>query len=224
MTSVTNLLSEVEAGVGHLAHSGYSSAAAVEDAYEAFVWWRMIQVAADMGWTVALKDVTGTLSSGFQFRTGPGWIYSSTPFTFAELTHEAWPTLEVHLGVRIDGRSGVEHEFDVVAVTKTAADQARADHVNPPWTEVAAHAECKFYTGKIGLGLARGLWGLSADCRLRRRGGLVTNGPPADSATKLLGRHGVYYLPWTGPHNTEDLDHALTWRLTWFLRDRGFVV
>lgn len=224
MSAASTLLSAVENGLSQTAHLGYSSAAAAEDAYEAFVWWRLVQVAKALGWTATMKDINGPVTNHFRFRTGPGWIYSSTPFTFAELIHPHWPTLEIHLGIRIEGRSGVEHEFDVVAITKAGADLARSTHGNPLWSDVAAHAECKLYAGKIGLGLARGLWGLSADCRLRRRGGLVTNGPASDSAKTLLNKHGVYYRPQTLPYNVADLHHALTWRLTWFLRDQGFPI
>lgn len=67
-------------------------------------------------------------------------------------------------------------------------------------------------------------WGLSADCRLRRKGGLATNGPVADSVKSLLDRHGVYYRPQTVPYNTTNLDKDLRQRLIWWLRSQGFVV
>jgi hypothetical protein len=217
--SVDTLLSAVETGLGLTAALGYSSGAAVEDVYEALVWWRLVRAAESLGWTRTLRNPDGPVVDDFIFRVGPGRIYSPLPFSFAQLDHEYWPSLEVHLGIMVDGRSDVGHEFDVVALTKVEADAARSGGRNPHWSEVAAHAECKFYVGKISLGLARGVWGLSADCRLRRRGGLVTNGPEAVSVNSLLGRHGVYYQPVTLPSATAGLDKALRQRLTWWLRD-----
>jgi hypothetical protein len=220
---VSTLLAEVEAGLGQIADVGYASAAAVEDAYEALVWWHLVQAAEKVGWTRSLRNPSGAVSNHFVFRTGPGRIYSSGPFTYAQLDHDDWPSLEVHLGIMIDGRSGVGHEFDVVALTKDEADAARAQKRNPPWSAVAVHAECKFYAGKVGLGLARGLWGLSADCRLRRRGGLVTNGPECESAASLLGHHGVFYRPLALPFSTSQLDMTLQQRLRWWLKDGGWI-
>lgn len=222
MTTPTDiLLNHVAAGLGQLASMGYQGKAKAEDAYEAFVWWRMVRAAENLGWTLTLH---GPGPGEFLFRCGPGVIHSSTPYTYAQLDRPGWPSLEVHLGIMVTGRSGVAHEFDVVALTKIEADLARAQHRDPRWTSVAAHAECKFYGAPVGLDLARGLWGLSADCRLRLKGGLASNSGPADSVTKVLGKHGVYYRPHTVPHNVADLDTALTERLIWWLTGQGLAV
>jgi hypothetical protein len=215
------LLAQVAAGLSQIATSGYQGKAKAEDAYEAFVWWRMVRAAESLGWTVTLH---GPGPGQFLFRCGPGNIYSPAPYTYAQLDRPGWPSVEVHLGIMITGRSGVAHEFDVVALTKDGADLARVHHRDPHWSTVAAHAECKFYGAPVGLDLARGLWGLSADCRLRLKGGLVSNSGPADSVTKVLGKHGVYYRPHAVPHNTADLDAALTDRLTCWLASQGVTV
>lgn len=222
--TVSDILSTVEDGLGQTAAHGYSSGAAIDDAYEALVWWRMVRAAESLGWTRTLLSPSGPVTNDFVFRAGPGNIYSPENFTYAQLDHADWPSLEVHLGIKIAGRSTVAHEFDVVALTKTGADAARSQNKNPLFTDVAAHAECKFYAGKVGLGLARGLWGLSADCRLRRRGGLVTNGAEADSPKSLLGKHGTYYRTGIVPTSTSGLDQVLAQRLTWWLRDNGHAV
>jgi hypothetical protein len=70
------------------------------------------------------------------------------------------------------------------------------------------------------------MWGMSADCRLRRRGGVVTNSPASDTVQRLLGRHGVYYSAGVLPSRADALaalDRDLQRRLRWWLADQGFL-
>lgn len=176
--------------MGSLATSGYANSSAVEDVYEGFIWWQVITVAQSLGWSVTLQNVAG---SSLLLRCGPGNIYSSTPFSYARLVLAGHDTLEVHLGIAISGRSGVSHEFDVVVVTESGANDARTAYRDPTWEDVRVHVECKVFQSKLSLGLGRAMWGLSADCRLRLKGGLVTNAPKTDSISSLLGKHGNFY-------------------------------
>ncbi|NGP16522.1 hypothetical protein [Devosia aurantiaca] len=122
-----------------------------------------------------------------------GDIYSPAGFSHAVLIHQNHQPLEVHLGIRVAGRSGVEHEMDVVALDGAEAIAARRDRRAPSWRHVRVHAECKVYADKLSLPLGRQMWGLSADCRLRLKGGLVSNAGRTDSISNLLGKHGTYY-------------------------------
>lgn len=70
---------------------------------------------------------------------------------------------------------------------------ARAARLYPSWSDVRGHVECKVFTSPLSLGLGRQMWGLSADCRLRLKGGLVTNAAETGGISNLLGKHGFFY-------------------------------
>lgn len=215
------LLNEIEANLGSALDAGYASGAAANDLYEAYVWSRVLAVAARSVFTVSYADPSGPVAGDFRLRQGPGVIYSATPFTFGVLTSVGRPTLEAHVGIAVRGRSGVSHEFDVAVLSKAAADRARAANVDPLWSDVIFQAECKLYSGALSLGLARNLRGLSADCRLRLTGGLVSNADEADSITSLLAHHGAYYRPAitpSAPTEVAKLDRAIRKRLLRWLK------
>lgn len=188
--TTSTILGALGTALGGLASTGYTNASAVEDVYEGFIWWRVIEIARSLGWTLHLQNLhAGTLL----LRCGPGKIYSPRPFTYARLTRGGHETLEVHLGIAIEGRSGVSHEFDVVVLTEAGADAARARLKDPSWRDVRVHVECKVFQGSLALGLGRAMWGLSADCRLRLKGGIATNASETPTISVLLRKHGNFY-------------------------------
>lgn len=210
------LLDAIRVALRGVAHSGYGTADALEDIYEAYVWTRVLVAARRLGWTVDYATPAGPWSGTLLLRRGPGVIYSSAPFTFAVLTKRGVPALEVHLGVMVTGRSGVAHECDVLVLPAAAAQAARAAHEHPGYRDICLQAECKFYTGDLPLGLARGLRGLSADCSLGGAGGLVTNALRSASVGRLILHNRLYYNPRLTPAyrmEVRKLDRRLEHRL-----------
>jgi len=216
MSSVDVLIDSIESVLTGITGTGYTSASDIDDVYEGYVLSRFIHAAAALGWSWTLETPAGPAGPLLRFRCGPGVIHSPTEFTFARLTHPDQEDLEAHLGIMVAGRSEVAHEYDLAVITRAAADTARLTHQPPPWDSVAVHAECKFYSGALSLGLGRALRGLSADCRLRLRGGLVSNGPEVESIRDLLKHHGAYYRPngLPGSSGETDLDADLRKRLS----------
>ncbi|MGH7028453.1 hypothetical protein [Brevundimonas sp.] len=211
-----NLLEAIRTALRGVAHSGYGPADAIEDIYEAYVWTRVIEAARRLGWHVTYSAPDGSWSGTLMLRRGPGVIYSPTPFTFAVLTKPLTDPLEVHLGVMVTGRSGVAHECDVLVLPADAAQAARDAGEHPSYRNVVLQAECKFYTGSLPLGLARGLRGLSADCSLGKAGGLVTNALRSTSIGRLILHNRLYYNPRLTPGyrmEVRKLDRRLEHRL-----------
>lgn len=212
----TELLDAIRDALRGVAHSGYGMGDDLEDIYEAFVWTRVLVAARRLGWTVSYRAPDGSWSGTLLLRRGPGVIYSSTPFTFARLTKRDAEPLEVHLGVMVTGRSGVAHECDVLVLPARAAQAARDAAVHPSYRDVVLQAECKFYSGDLPLGLARGLRGLSADCSLNTIGGLVTNAQRSASIARLIQHNRLYYNPRLTPGyrmEVRKLDRRLEHRL-----------
>jgi len=91
-------------------------------------------------------------------------LYSAAqPYTHAAIDFRGCPPLEAHIGVRVQGKSGILHECDVLVLPVAEAELSRANEVAPRGTRSLIAIECKYYTGYLSLQLARGFHGLHAD-------------------------------------------------------------
>lgn len=134
---------------------------------------------------VSYLDVNGAAAQAFVFGTSPGYIWSKTqPYTHAVLSFPGREPLEVHVGVRAAGKSGVLHEIDVCVIRQSEADTARQNQVHPRSARVVIGVECKFYTTPLPLHLARAFIGLGSDVSSSNIV-LVTNSE-SESVEKLL--------------------------------------
>jgi len=142
------------------------SASELDDLYEAYVMTALIQAALAEQWTVQLEDINEAPSSTALFRRSPGNIYSAPggqAFTHFSLTKAGAPDLEAHIGIKVTGKSDVEHECDVALLPKEAARFCRANRVHPRSARLLFAAECKYYLGNITLGLGRAFIGLATE-------------------------------------------------------------
>jgi hypothetical protein len=95
------------------------------------------------------------------------------------------PIVEAHVGVQVQGASGVLHECDVVVLEADEAELCRRKRVNPRASRCLLAIECKYYASDLKLGLARGFAGLSADLGSHVHPVFVAN-VASDSVTKYL--------------------------------------
>ena len=65
--------------------------------------------------------------------------------------------------MRVQGKSGVLHECDVLVLPVAEAKLSRDKEVAPRGTRSLIAIECKYYAGHLSLQLARGFHGLHAD-------------------------------------------------------------
>src|SRR5262245_50127549 len=115
MSDKDDLLAEIDT---ILAPGGANiiSASDLDDLYEAYVMTAVIQAGLAEGWAVQLQDIDETPVTTALFRRSPGNIYFSTgghKFTHFLLTRTSVPALEAHIGIKVTGKSDVEHECDV---------------------------------------------------------------------------------------------------------------
>ena len=100
------------------------------------------------------------------FRRSPGNIYqspSSRNFTHFVFERSGVPTLEAHIGIKVTGKSDVEHECDVALLPQDTARSCRQHRVHPRSTRLLFSAECKFLTSRVPLCLGRGFVGLATE-------------------------------------------------------------
>lgn len=164
MSDVDDLLHEIQGLVGAVS---YHSASAASDVYEGYVFALIVSTASRHGASVSYEDVHGAKVPGLLFRTSPGQLYStSNPYTHALIKFSGAPALEVHLGVYVQGTSGVLHESDVLVLPAEEAAISRAQRIAPRGSQCVLVVECKYYvTSQVGIGLARNFEGLRADVR-----------------------------------------------------------
>jgi hypothetical protein len=164
MSDVDDLLNEIRGLVGAVS---YHSASDVFDVYEGYVFALIVSTASSHGATVTYEDVHGAMASGLLFRTSPGQLYNTNqPYTHAIVEFSGAPALEVHLGVYVQGTSGVLHECDVLVLPAEEAAISRAQKIAPRGNQCVLVVECKYYvTSQVGIGLARNFEGLRADVR-----------------------------------------------------------
>jgi len=152
MPITDELLNEIRAALGSALPPSLSNASAASDLFEAYILTLVLRAAQAEGATITYLDASGTPAPAFIFRTSPGYIWSTTqPYTYALLTFSGMERLETHVGVRVAGKSGVLHEFDVCVIRQSEADTARQNHVHPRSSKVLIGVECKFYTTGLSL-------------------------------------------------------------------------
>jgi hypothetical protein len=185
MTSVNDLLRELRTHLGVAV--SYTTKSQADDVYEGFLFAQVVATARRSGAAIHYEDVHGNKVNRMEFRTSPTRLYSTRrDYTHAVITFGQAPTLEAHVGVQVQGASGVLHECDVVVLDAGEAALCRRRRANPRAFKCLLAIECKYYTASgLELGLARGFAGLSADLGSNVRPLFVAN-IASDSVTKYL--------------------------------------
>lgn len=197
VTVADDLLNALDGSLPAGLGSGYVSGSEADDIYEAWAWVQVISLAVAVGWSGRLENIGGPPPQ-LTLRRGPGVIYSPTPFTYAVLTAHApdgaQRVVEVHLGVKVSGLSGVGHEMDVVVLDADGAARARTAGRHPTPADVVLQLECKLLSGNLKLPLARQLVGLATECLLGRRGHLVSRFGASSDVEGLLRHYQLSFL------------------------------
>ncbi|MFD7298897.1 hypothetical protein ACFV9W_36935 [Streptomyces sp. NPDC059897] len=185
MSAVNTLLHEIQtllAGPG----VSYTSASQPWDVYEGYLFSLATSTASSLGASVHYRDVDGNTVNSLVFRTSPGQLYSTThPYTHAVVEFDRAPALEVHLGVQVQGNSGVLHECDVLILPADEAALSRQIRMAPRGNKCLLAIECKYYTAsRVGIGHARNFEGLHSDLRTARN--LFVSNTGASSVVKYL--------------------------------------
>lgn len=219
MSVRADLIAQIEAGLASAKGLGYAVPGATNDIYENYVWTLCIEAARAKNANITYQDVHGNIASMLRFRTAPGAIYSKAhDYTHAILEFDGCPTLEVHVGVRVTGKSRVLHECDVAVLYRDEAEFCRSEEVHPRAARVLIAAECKYYSSALQLHLGRGFLGLTRDIHAKERY-FVTNAR-SDSVAKLIRYHQAEWEFGVIPH----ADEAIELRTRFGRAFRNFVV
>ena len=164
-----------------------NSASAASDLFEGYIFSLIIEAARHEGASVEFRNVNGQRINYFVFRTSPGYIYSTRhAYSHALITFPNLPLLEVHIGVRVHGKSTVLHECDVAVIEHDECETCRQNQVSPKSSKVLLSVECKFYSTTLHLNLARSFIGLEAD--LSTKDAFFVSNNSSSSVEKFLTR------------------------------------
>lgn len=162
----STLLAEIRDALGQAMTPSLTTQSDVSDLYEGYIFGIVLQAARREGADVVLSSIEGTTPNPFVFRTSPGYLNSKRHnYGFAELHFPESPSLEVHSGVRVAGRSNVLHECDVLVLDSTEAQICRNSSQAPAPRPSRARIviEAKYYTTALPLQLGRAFLGLVRD-------------------------------------------------------------
>mgnify|MGYP000845338428 CR=1 FL=1 len=185
MTIPTDLLNQIANTFGATISSSLTTASDTSDIFEAYVFSLVLEAARTEGATITYRDVLGNTPTSFIFRTSPGYIFSTNRnYTHAVILFPNKAPLEVHIGVRVVGKSGVLHECDVAVIEQSEAETCRQRQVPPRSSKVLIAVECKFYSTPLQLHLARAFIGLTTDLSVTKP--IFVSNSSSDSLEKLL--------------------------------------
>ncbi len=185
MTIVDDLLYEIANTFGSSISSSLTSESDTSDIFEAYVFSLVLEAAQTEGATIMYRNVLGNTPTDFIFRTSPGYIFSTNRnYTHAVIFFPNKAPLEVHIGVRVVGKSDVLHECDVAVIEQVEAEICRQRQVPPRSSKVLIAVECKFYSTPLQLHLARAFIGLTTD--LSAKTPIFVSNSSSNSLEKLL--------------------------------------
>ncbi len=184
LTDLQNAYNATLAGVAPVTSSGQAN-----DAFEVYVLTLAVRAARGEGAAIAFASSSGIPNpSPLRFRTSPGRIYAPAhDYTHAVLSFPQGLTYEAHIGVYIEGLAGVLHECDIAVIEASEAQFCRRTHVHPKKADVLLTAECKFYTGKLGIALGREFLGTTAE--LGTEGRFMLSNSDGRSVDRVLAHH-----------------------------------
>jgi len=142
-----------------------SSSGQANDAFEVYALSLVLKAAQEENAIISFETVRKTANpSRLVFRSSPGRIYSSADdYAHAIINFDNTLFFEAHVGVYVEGLAGVVHECDVLVIDAGEGDFCRRNHVHPKKNHTILTAECKFYSGNLGISLGREFLGTTID-------------------------------------------------------------
>jgi hypothetical protein len=187
MTSLADLQTAYNSALA--GHAPVASAGQANDAFEVYVLTLALRAGREEGAMVQFQSASGSINpAALRFRTAPGRIYSpANDYTHALLVFPQNLSYEAHIGVYVEGLAGVLHECDLAVIQAAEARFCRRNWVHPKKASVLLTAECKFYTGKLGIALGREFLGTTAD--LGAEGRFMLSNSNGRSVDRVLAHH-----------------------------------
>jgi hypothetical protein len=174
---LASLLGDLPAALPTTMTAAGPAPTAGNDLYEAYLFGLVMRAASREGFSITLADAIGA-ATVVRLRRAPGRLPSGGPpgarFTHAVLACPPRPSLELHTGVRVVGRSKVVHEADVLLLPQSDANRCRGLNSDPRGSDAVLLIEAKYYTDPVGLDTGREFLGLSSEISAKNKAFVAT--------------------------------------------------
>ncbi|MFI5500957.1 hypothetical protein ACIA5E_18010 [Nocardia asteroides] len=165
----------------------YRGHADESDLYEAALLAVAVDAARAVNATTLITYDGRSSTTQLRFRKAPGNLWTRN-FTYIAVSFEGRRSqLEIHLGVKVVGVSGVAHECDIAILDKQEADWSRSNRMHPRKRHLVAAIEAKNYAASPGLDVGRGFLGLGQELT-KENCNLVFPAKGSESITKLIAK------------------------------------
>ncbi len=191
------------------AHGPVKSAGQANDAFEVYVLALVLRAAKEEGAQIRFESRDGGIfPNPLVFRTSPGRIYSTAQnYSHAVIEFDDGLSFEGHVGVYLQGLAGVVHECDVLVIDLSEGAFCRRNMVHPKRSNAAITAECKFYTGKLGIDLGRQFLGVTIDVGKEDR--FFLSNSDGRSVDRVLAHHKRQRYFGLNPQNKDSEDQVV---------------
>ncbi|NJK36284.1 MAG: hypothetical protein HC835_01680 [Oscillatoriales cyanobacterium RM2_1_1] len=154
--------------------------------YKYYIFNLILKAAQNEGARIYYQDVLKHSPEQLIFREHAGQIDdTSHGYTHAVIEFENKPVLELHIGVKAQGRLRVLYDCDICILYKIEAERCRENQRIPRASGILLIVDCQNYTAELPLATAQAFIALSSELRLTGGCYFVSNSA-SDSVAKLL--------------------------------------
>lgn len=185
MAISSSLILEIKNAVAGVVNREFTTAATQANLFKSYVLSIVLEAIQNEGGSIQYKNASEEAPQRLVLRKKPGSLSGTHPYTHALIEFPNKPRLEVHLGVKVQGRSGVLHDCDLLVLYYKEAAACRLLNREPRHSQVILAVKCQHSTSELKMELAGAFMGLASDFRYEGGSYFVSNSE-SEAVAKLL--------------------------------------
>ncbi|NQE36610.1 hypothetical protein E5S67_04375 [Microcoleus sp. IPMA8] len=169
--------SEIKSKLKSSIDPDFNTAAEQSRIFDTYLFTILLKAVANEGGTIYYNNVLDDETPKYlTFRKTAGKIHGSAhPYTHAVVEFPDKPALEVHLGVKVQGRAGVLHNCNVLILYQKEANICRLLNREPRHSQVILAVKSEHSTSELKLEMAGAFIGLASDIRYEGGSYFISN-------------------------------------------------
>lgn len=154
--------------------------------FDVYLFTILLKALANEGATIYYNNILDETPKYLTFRKTAGKIHGTAhPYTYAVVEFADKPPLEVHLGVKVQGRAGVLHNCNILILYQKEANMCRLLNREPRHSQVILAVKSQHSTSELKLEMAGAFIGLASDIRYEGGSYFISNSY-SEPVAKLL--------------------------------------
>lgn len=184
-TSKISFIQPIKSTLGSVVNHDFTTASEQANLFNVYLFSILLEAIKNEGGSVEYKNVAEEAPHALIFRKAPGRIYGTHPYTHILVEFPNKPRLEIHVGVKVQGRSAVLHDCDLLVLNYKEAAACRLLNREPRHSQVMLAIKSHPYTSELKLDFAGAFIGLASDFRYEGGSYFVSNSS-SEAVAKLL--------------------------------------